>query len=631
MKRIDIIHVILITGIMILNTASWLPLVAQASDTPTETELLSLDFSNEVEALKHLDTTTENYDSENDGSSREYVDTTNQWFVFEGDNSQASFETDMPIAVIKGYSENDGYDSYAVLPYNYSVSVDFMVPPDEFLGLLHGNMYILPRYADASNKYEVAVDVENGKLVFSYTKDGAQQTLKTSSLGFTIEGNKWYRLEVQITWEYNSTAGKYMNHIYAKVTDLSNAANVYKDEVWDDNLEPASYNGLAFLGFDDNNQFKVYMDNVNVTAQMLELGREPDESSVSGWGGGDLDVSGLWALADGTSLFVKIPVASAVSTSDTKDAKYWIVEFDVDRDSKDPKTGLDSEYLVNVTLLIDGSAMAGLYTSNGDLVRQLHVLGGGIGYDYLVVGVGKSDLTGLGEALYLYGHTQLGATLEDSFPNDDTGGSQAGDYYIWYIVEPSPTSDWVYQSDAKEDTTAPGYLDIVALQSAYDDVYMYFNLSLGSAVPWTGGEDTAIYRFYIDADQDTSTGFYYDKPSPPIGADYLIVFTVGYVPELYKYDGTGSDWVWTLVENVDYLYNPGDSNSIVILAPKNAFTQVPLGSQVNVASETGISSVNYDYTDDPLPAPVPEPAYLALAVILVTLLLSWKYLRAKTG
>ncbi len=133
----------------------------QTSDTPTDAEILSIDFSNEAEALKHLDTSSEVY-----GSAREYVDTSNQWFVFEGDNTQSNINK--AIAVVKGYSEPDSVASFAVQPYNYFVSVDFMIPDSP--QPVYGNMYILPRFSNSSYNYEVMIDTQNNRIVFNYVK-----------------------------------------------------------------------------------------------------------------------------------------------------------------------------------------------------------------------------------------------------------------------------------------------------------------------------------------------------------------------------------------------------------------------------------------------------------------------------
>ncbi|MEB3806473.1 MAG: hypothetical protein GSR73_03050 [Desulfurococcales archaeon] len=587
-------------------------LTPQASTNGETVELLSLDFSDEVEALKHLDTTTENYDSGNDGSSREYVDTTNQWFVFEGDNTDTSQGFDEPIAVVKGYGEVNGFDSYAVLPYNYTVDVDFYVPSSPG----YGNFYVFPRYKTVADKYEVVIDTEWNNLVFNYVKNNSWHNLKTVYFGstFTIQKDHWYHLRVTIFWEYNSTAGKYMNHIIATVSDPSSPGSSFTDDVWDDNLEPASYNGLAFLGFDDNKQFKVYMDNIEIWSvrDSEKVLSEPRESITPG----DLNLVNLSVAYDPSMLYFRLVVNESIA-ADASNTKYWVLQLDLDRDSRSGSSW-DWEYQVIMQIDSAGTPNAGLYDSSGNWIKKVHVLGGGIGYDYFVVEVNRSDLTGLGEALYLYGYTQLGGTVEDAYPRDDVDYN-AGDYAIYYLDKPSPSSPWTTITDDSGDAT-PASLDILYAGSAYTSSLMFFNITLNGPIAWNGGDDTGIYRIYIDADNNPSTG--YSKGG--IGVDYMLEHVVGFVPKLYQYTGDGATWSWTLLSREDYVRNPGESTIAVYVVPKSDFTGTPLASQVSILAETGQGSSVVDST---APQVVPVPEYglaVALSVLAVAVItIAW--------
>ncbi len=591
----------------------------QTSDTPTDAEILSIDFSNEAEALKHLDTSSEVY-----GSAREYVDTSNQWFVFEGDNTQSNINK--AIAVVKGYSEPDSVASFAVQPYNYFVSVDFMIPDSP--QPVYGNMYILPRFSNSSYNYEVMIDTQNNRIVFNYVKNSESSTIGSVYFGdtFTIQRGNWYRFEVGIFWDYNIDEGKEMNHIYAKITDINNINNAAKAEIWDENILPNVSNGLAFMGYCDNQFFRVFIDNILVTASTTELGREPDEAGVSGWGGSDLDVSGLQGFVDYSNMFIRVPLESNINTA--SESKYWIIQLDVDKDSRNIDNGWGIDYNITIQIDTDGHAEAYLYDANGNTIQRLHILGGGIGYNYLVVQVPLLLIQGLQPSLYLYGYSELGSSINDRFPYDDTGNWQAGDYYIWYIQEPKPTSKWTYVNDALGDIdeSHPAYFDIIELSSAHDDTHVFFMLSVGSNnIPWNGGNQSIVYRILIDADNRTDTGYYDEKTN--IGADYLIIYAVGYAPRLYAYQGTGNDWNWEFLKKEDYIYNPGGSNNVYLIVPKSDFNSPALSNAIILEGQTGKDdTIGVDYTDNPLIAPIPEPGYLIAVAILIIAIIAWRYI-----
>lgn len=590
---------------LVLSTLNSIILVK--GETVESVEILSSDFSDSVEALKHLDITTENYDAGNDGTSREYVDTINGWFVFEGDNRDTASGSDEPIAVVKGYGETDGWGSYADLPYNYSVVVDFMVPSTPG----YGNFYVLPRYSSVTDKYEVVVDTEWNNIVFNYVKDNAWSVLKTEGFGenLTIQKGSWYRLIVNVTWEYNRSEGYYMNHLVAKVVDLSDTSKWFVSSVWDANLAADTYRGLAFLGFDNDKQFKVYMDNLQIVTSMEKTFVEPAEAITPA----DLDILSVHVTDDGQSLYFRFMLGSIIS-ADSTSTKYWVTQLDLDKDSRNSESGWDYEYSLIIRLETDGSARLDLYDSAGNWIKELHILGGGIGCDYLVAEVNKTDLLELGDSLYIYSYTKLADATKDPFPTDNSG-SRSGDYVIYYINMPQPISAWTILNDMQGDASNQA-LDITEVGSAYNDNILFLRMSIHGAYPWNGGSSTAIYRIYIDVDNDPSTGY----TVRGIGADYILEQVVGYSPKLYRYAGSGTDWTWSFEKREDYIYNPGGQQTVVYAIPKSDFTAPSLSSEAVLFGQTGQDGSVVDDTGS-IAVPIPEPALLIMIGIMASVAL----------
>ncbi len=586
--------------VLVAFTATLLSTAFSAVYAPTE--ILSLDFSDPVETIKHIDNVTENYDSGGDGSSKGYVDTVNQWYVFEGNNTDTSQGFDEPIAVIKGYNESNGLQSYAVMPYNYTVRVEFMVPSSPGIG----NFYVFPRYRDVNNKYEVVVDTEYNNLVFNYVLNGVWSNIKTSSLGFTIARDNWYVLEVTVEWVYDSATGSYTNRLTATVYDKNNPSTSFTDTVTDSSLPPTQYYGLAFLGFDADNVFKVYMDNVYVETNMIILGQEPLENLSPG----DLDIAEWLASNDTSSVFLKITVSDTISPG--SDNKWWSAEIDVDRDSRFTETGFDYEYLVTIGLDTSGSATGSLFDSQGNYLGRARILGGGIGYTYWVVQLFLDNIS-RPSGVYIYSYTVQGSSAVDGAPLDNTGNGYVGDYYIYYLSPPKPIGEDTVVNDPVGDASTAS-LDIVNLTSNYDSDNLYYVFQVAGAIPFQGGSSAGIYRVYIDADQNPATGYSVGG----IGADYLYEHVVGHIPKLWKYNGTGSDWNWVFVSREDYLYNPGGGVKAVYLLPKNDFAQPPTSS-IEVLGETASSTTIVDQTS-PVVTPVPEPGLL-IAIVATALLL----------
>ena len=592
---------LIIATIIIIGILTHIYLQPVQAQSISNMEIYSLNFSDTTETLKHLDNETECYNAS--GSAGEYVDSTNGYFVFTGDNTDTSNGYDEPIAVVKGYNETNGYSSYAVLPYNYTVMADFSIPSSPG----YGNFYILPRYENVNNKYEVAVNTQSSELVFNYVLNGDWHELKNASFSsiFTIQTGSWYRLIVNVTWEYNSTKNMYMNHLVAKIVDLSDTSKYFTADVWDANLTPNEYYGLAFLGFDDSHAFTVYMDNVIVYTDMEETFLEPSETISPD----DLNITSMYCANDTNMLYIYLKVDSAIR-SNSSYTKYWATELDLDKDSRNSDSGFDYEYNIIANLNSDGSAQANLYFANGTWIKGQHILGGGIGYNYLVIEVNKTLLSGLSNSLYLYSYTQLGGTGVDYAPSDD---STAGDYAIYYLVKPVPDSSWTSISDPAGDAS-PDYLDIIELSSAYNSEFMFFNLTVSGLYPWSGGSNS-VYQIFVDADNNANTGYEVGG----IGADYLIEYQSGYVPRLYNYTGTGTSWSWNFLKREEYSYNPGGEHSVVILAYKSDFNETPLSSSITIYGQTVSGSSLVDSTSSS-PVPVPENGLLIALVSLVVML-----------
>ena len=602
--------------------------VITCAQTVENVEILSLDFSSATEALKHIDNSTECYDSGGDGTAKEYVDSTNGWFVFEGDNTDTSSGYDNPIAVVQGYDEAGGFNSYAVIPYNYTVQAGFMTPSTPG----SGNFYILPRYGNVNNKYEVVVDIEGNNLVFNKMVGGSWTNIKTTPLGLTISTGTWYTFTVEVRWEYNSSEGGYTNHIIATVTNGSNTVN---DEIWDSDIPPSSYNGLAFLGFDGDEEFKVYMDNVVVKAEMEKVGEEPDESSASGWGGTCLDVREVYVYSDSDNVFILIETANSIST-DSASTEYWAMQFDLDRDSRNTALGWDFEYYFITKLDTDGSSRSDLYDGNGNWLGRLHTLGGGVGYDYLAIQIPKSELEGLGSSLYLYGYTKLGDVDRDGFPRDDVSGKyRTGDYYVWYLAPPYLAwSVEILDTDVGDQVISSDHLNITYIREEHDLTNIYFELEVDGVIPWNGGDTSGIYDILIDADHDTGTGYLYTSlQDSEIGADYLLEIIPGYVAKLFKFAGENgtTDWSWEFLKREEPIHSPGGSSYVRIVTPKSDYTYIPLEGSIKFIGTTSHYDSSEEVTildddsSDPQPAPVPEPLISVLAVILVALLITiWR-------
>ena len=572
-----------------------------------------LDFSDIIETLKHLDNATDNYDSYNDGSAQEYVDTGNGYFVFEGNNTNTQGQYyDEPIAVVKFYNESNGYSSYAILPYNYTVTADFRVPSTPG----YGNFYILPRYKDVDNKYEIAVNTQSNELVFNYVKGGSWNNLETIDFSgsLTISYDSWYRLEVVVSWEYNTDYSMYMNHFNVTIIDLSDTSSSFTTDFWDGNLTPTDYRGLGFLGFDDSHLFKVYMDNVVVSTGMEELGLEPSESTSPA----DLNFTAVYVWNDTDIIYIYMGVSQQISP-DSSDTKYWVAQLDVDLDSR-TSDSFNPDYNVQVSLDTSGNMKGNLFVaSNGTWLGNLHLLGGGIDEDYIVVEVDKSSLTGLGNGLYLKAYSQLGSNEIDYYPGVP---DLTGDYAIYYLSKPSPTSGWSSLSDTAGDAS-PEVYDILYLKSAYNSDLLFFNFTIAGLYPWSGG-DTYIYQVFVDADNDASTGYQVGG----LGADYLLEYEPGFMPRLWLYTGNGSTWSWSVIYKEDYMYNPGELDNVVLLVHKSDFNDPQLASTIKLYGQTVNVSELEDSTDT-LVAPVPEydiwvaVAILAASAILLARKLKW--------
>ncbi|RLG59463.1 hypothetical protein DRN87_05510, partial [Candidatus Geothermarchaeota archaeon] len=304
-------------------------------------------------------------------------------------------------------------------------------------------------------------------------------------------------------------------------------------------------------------------------------------------------------------IYINVTLAGSI-TAPSYSSKSLRIELDIDRDSRSGTW--DMEYYILYEIYSGGSESCILMDSSNNAVNTSLNFVGGKGTNYVNITVQKSNINNLGDAFYLYLKTTAFGSSCDEAPNS---GTDAGDYYIYYISPPSPTSQWTSQSDSTGEV-ADSSLDIYSLSSAYDSSYLYFKLTLVGTYGWYGGSDTAVYRIYIDADKNPSTGNSVSGVSD-FGADYMIEFIIGYIPKLYYASGS-----WTFIKNVEYIQNPGDSSEVTILAPKSDFNQVPLGGDVKITAETAQDSTQKDVIETAFISPIPEcTIFVSLSIIAV--------------
>ncbi len=352
---------------------------------------------------------------------------------------------------------------------------------------------------------------------------------------------------------------------------------------------------------------------INVHAQITTriIGADPDE------GFGDLDIIDVYCGNNTTYLEVNITVASTIANKTGVD-KYWGIQIDSDLDSANNGTW-DYEYVAVIRLDENGTLSAVLYNSSYGYIEDLTPFGGN-GTGFVGVYIPLASIGGSGEEYYLVLYSQNASNGVDHAPlNDTSTAPPLGDYYICHLVE--KRASWtVVQPDPEGDVNVPE-LDIVWLNSTLNNSGLYLGFTINGTIPLYGGEEAAIYQFFIDADNDTSTGYSVGG----IGADYLVEMIAGYIPRLYEYSGNGTSWSWTLIGLVDYLGFPGGTHEFVV--------SIPL-SKINPSNEIavlGYTTRSLDWAYDSTSAevvPIPEPAIVSLVMILF-IMISYNFVRIK--
>ncbi len=353
--------------------------------------------------------------------------------------------------------------------------------------------------------------------------------------------------------------------------------------------------------------------NAQITASII--GADPDE------GFGDLDVVSVYCGNNTTYLEVNITVASTI-TNKTGVDKYWAVQIDSDLDSANNGTW-DYEYVAVIRLNGSGVLTAALYNSTYGYIEDLTPFGGN-GTSYVGVYIPLADIGGKPE-YYFRIYTQNTSGEVDHAPLNDTSTAEPlGDYYICHLTMKAPI--WsVKQPDPTGDVNV-SELDITWLNATLNSSGLYLGLTLNGTIPWYGGEETAIYEFFIDADNNTSTGYSIGG----IGADYLVEMSAGYIPRLYEYTGNGTTWSWSLISLIDYLKTPGGTHELLVYVPssKASFSQ-----EVAIVGYT-TRSVDWLYdTTSPEVVPIPEPTIVSIIVISAIIVVFYlsKYKKKRKG
>ena len=99
----------------------------------------------------------------------------------------------------------------------------------------------------------------------------------------------------------------------------------------------------------------------------------------------------------------------------------------------------------------------------------------------------------------------------------------------------------------------------------------------------------------------------------------MVEYVIGFSSKLFRYSGSGTECSWSFKHEV-YLYNPGGLENIVIVVLKDHISG--LGDSFYMCGETAkgsddAGSLKIDDTGGCLPAPVPEPYILSIAVLII--------------
>lgn len=193
------------------------------------------------------------------------------------------------------------------------------------------------------------------------------------------------------------------------------------------------------------------------------------------------------------------------------------------------------------------------------------------------------------------------------------------------------TKAWDYSGIFSDSITdvSNDYLNIDTGGYSYDSTQIYLNMTVIGNLRDLGFSNPGyIYNFYLDIDNDPTTGYQVPNTSPQVGGDYMISWTytsltnLGY---LYKYSTSGWEQITTLTP-----YLSTDGKTIGFYVPKDQLSG--LGSQLTLAYETRENAATQtdllQPTDNPLP--VPESWFIVVGVALASAVVAFFFLR-KSG
>ena len=568
-----------------------------AAANPTDTEVLNLPLTNK-DNINYIDNNTELIDGYPTGDCLVYIDTDNG-LVLTGDNSYNSIVEDVAIGVLKGYHKDNSRSNYLVLPDKYKVALSFNIGS--------GYFYLMPRFENRSYTLEVMFDPDNDEVDLNeVTRDG-RSLVDSWNLGFDLQRNEWYNLDIIVY------PGNTLNiAIENPSTGDTDSFSIGASSTFGQGLRT----GLAFKAYDKESKFYTYITDLSVNIPMYVVGVEPDETTLDqSWAGGDLDFTSMSIGNISDMLFIKIEVAKGITYTSSGETGDYLLYFDVDKDSRFSSSNtFNSEHEIDISLT---SNDAGVSLDSSE-PQYLNIFGGGVSTTYWVIELPVKLLDGA-YSFYIMGTTQDSGTKADTFPYDNTGKGMTGDYYIWYSVQPKPTSDWAVKTDQTGDAADPIF-DITSMAGANSDNYMYFNFTInGLFAYYSPSTSKSNYTIFIDIDNDPSTGY----PIKGVGAEYRLTYISGFAPVLYKYTGTSGEWKWSFKAKEDYIYNPGNEHILSMTVPK---TDLFSGDPANITAQafTYKDTDMEDYQDAPTVVPVPEFSLLLAITVLVIVLLVYK-------
>ncbi len=362
-----------------------------------------------------------------------------------------------------------------------------------------------------------------------------------------------------------------------------------------------AYNELTILLFLVFVLMFIY-NSIIAWSEYVEIGADPYE------GFSDLDVKSVYCgVVNSTYLYLNVTVYDTIFNVSGVD-KFWAFQLDTDLDSRLNGTW-DYEYVAVIRLDGNGSLTGALYTGNYTYIEDLNVSGGnGTTSVGLYVPLNTINASPL---VYIKVYTQYNSLEKDHAPYNDTGGGGLGDYYVCWLI--TPRVKWVNSIDDAVGDVSVSYLDIVMLNSTLNNTGLYLLMKLYNVTPWYGGNSVGIYEFFIDADNNSSTGYYFYG----IGADYMVEYVVGYIPRLYAYVGNGTSWNWSIISLLDPLNIIGGSDVVSVYVP---LSEIGYTSVVDVI---GYSTRSLDWVSDetlPVVAPIPEYKFLPIIAVCMVLL-----------